>query len=65
MEKFSPKVQSKQNDKMMSDSSLAKPAGAYSQGFENKTLSYVERCDARMAKDAAKIRNNSYKGRYS
>ena len=53
------------NDMSMSKSDLQQPDSSYSQGFENKTLSYVERQDKTCSKEAGKLKSQAYKGKYS
>ena len=40
------------------------PAKAYSQNYDQAPLNYIERQDKRQGKEAGKLRNEDYKGRY-
>lgn len=42
----------------------AKKQDAYSQKYDQAPLSYVERQDRMLGKEAAKLRKQAYKGRY-
>lgn len=44
---------------------LQQPGSVYSQHDQNKTLSYVERKDAQLSKEAKQLQSQAYKGRYS
>lgn len=55
----------KQGDMAPHVEDYAKPAKDFSQEGFSKTTKYVERQDAFQAKEASKVKKESYMGRYS
>jgi len=55
----------KQGDMAPHVEDYQKPASDYSQQGFSRTTEYIERQDAYQAKEASRVKGQSYKGRYS